>query len=70
LDDKENRFVFDHLAPPDASMKEDWTTYGPDFTYDALFWKDGFWQLEEGIEMKGNTRPTPPRPVQKGLPEK
>ncbi len=69
-DEKANRYVFDHLAPPDASMKEDWNAYGPDFTYDALYWEDGFWQLEEGVEMKGNARPAPPRPVQQGLPEK
>jgi hypothetical protein len=68
--EKEKRFVFDHLAPPDASMKEDWNTYGPDFTYDALYWEEGYWQLEEGIEMKGDTSPTSPQQVQQGLPEK
>jgi hypothetical protein len=68
--EKEKRFVFDHLAPPDASMQTDWRTYGPDFTYDALYWEDGYWQLEEGIEMKGATRPTQKSQVQQGLPER
>ena len=40
----------DHLAPQDASMKRMYSFYGPDFTYDALYWNKGHWKLEEQIE--------------------
>lgn len=66
----ENRIVMDHLAPPDASMQKNWATYGPDFTYDALNWDDGMWQLTEGIAIEGQRQPTPPAPVEQGLPDK
>ena len=66
----ENRIIMDHLAPPDASMQKNWATYGPDFTYDALSWGDGMWQLTEGIAIEGQRQPAPPAPVEQGLPDK
>ncbi|EOR96712.1 hypothetical protein ADIARSV_0135 [Arcticibacter svalbardensis MN12-7] len=33
---KENRIVFDHLAPPDIEMKGDFALYGPDLSYDGF----------------------------------
>ena len=46
----EGRIIMDHLAPQDASMKRMYSFYGPDFTYDALYWNKGHWKLEEQIE--------------------
>lgn len=68
--DSENKIIMDHLSVPDASMKDNWAMYGPDFSYDALFWEKGQWQLEEEIQAKTNIKPTTPQPTQKGLPKK
>jgi hypothetical protein len=46
----DGRIIMDHLAPQDASMKRMYSFYGPDFTYDALYWNKGHWKLEEQIE--------------------
>lgn len=50
----EKQIVMDHLSPPDASQRSMWQLYGPDFTYDALVWKKGMWQLKERIKVAGN----------------
>lgn len=47
--EKDKRIVMDHLAVPDVNMKNKWELYGPDFTYDALYWKEGKWYLKEEI---------------------
>lgn len=51
--------VMDHVSPPDASQKGFFMVYGPDFTYDALVWKDEEWHLEKMIHF-GNDVETPP----------
>ncbi len=33
---KEGMIVFDHLAPPDPKMKENYDMYGPDMSYDGF----------------------------------
>lgn len=50
--------VMDHVVPPDASQKGFYMVYGPDFTYDALVWKDEEWHLEKMITF-GNEVETP-----------
>ena len=50
-DDKQDKVIMDHLAPPSEKMKGLYRTYGPDFTYDALYWEDGWWRLERGVEV-------------------
>ena len=67
---QDKRIIMDHLAPPDASMKKEWKVYGPDFTYDALNWDEGMWQLTEGISIEGQRQPIPNAPAQQGLPDK
>ena len=69
-DRKRKEIVMDHLAPPDASQQEDWKWYGPDFSFDALYWEKGMWQLNEGIELNNNISPTTPPETQKGLPDR
>jgi len=67
---EEKRIVMDHLAPADVVAKDDWARYGPDFSYQALFWEDGHWQLEDEITIKGDVAPVAPQPTQQGLPKK
>jgi hypothetical protein len=65
---EEKYILMDHLSPPDASQNGDWKLYGPDFSYDALTWTDGLWQLNEAVFVKGDAPPTAPQPeTQKGL---
>lgn len=45
----EDKVIMDHLAPPDPKMKGLYQTYGPDFSYDALVWEDGWWHLQENV---------------------
>ena len=45
--EKEERIVMDHLSPSDIKLKGVYQMYGPDFTYDALYWEDGWWKLDE-----------------------
>ncbi len=44
--------VFDHLAPPDAKVKTDFSLYGPDLTYDGYQLKNGKWNLVENLDMR------------------
>lgn len=41
--------IMDHLAPPEPKMKGLYQMYGPDFSYDALYWEDGWWHLKTGV---------------------
>lgn len=45
----ENIILIDHLTAPDASLKKQWDKYGPDFSYDALEWKSGAWNLKTRV---------------------
>lgn len=48
---EEEMVVMDHLAPPSPQSEGMYRRYGPDFTYDALQWKNGWWHLKEGVEV-------------------
>lgn len=48
---EKKRILMDHLAPPDPKLKSLYQLYGPDFTYDALTWKKGWWYLEEQVKI-------------------
>ncbi len=65
---KENMIIMDHLAPPDASKKGVFAVYGPDFSYDGLFWKEGHWHLKEQIKFDTGIKdeiPSVPPPVRR-----
>ena len=65
------KIVMDHLSPPDASLKGKWEFYGPDFSYDAFFWKKGKWHLEEMVEFNTELKTvTPKEKPKQGLGEK
>lgn len=58
-DTKAKMIVFDHLAPSQPTFEGQFQYYGPDFSYDGLFFnKDGRWQYVEDIDIK-NPKPTP-----------
>jgi len=49
---KTNTLVFDHLSPSEPRYINQFEYYGPDFSYDALEFKDGFWNLVEEFDTK------------------
>ncbi len=49
---KEGTIVFDHLAPPDPKMKDQFDLYGPDMSYDGYKLINGRWRLVEDIPLK------------------
>jgi hypothetical protein len=49
---EQDLIVFDHLAPPDDSHKNDSKTFGPDLTYDGYKLKNGHWVLVENLDMR------------------
>lgn len=66
--DKEKMIVMDHLSPPDAKLKRVYHMYGPDFSYDGLYWKKGWWNLEVGVQFNsGQKIQFGPPPAQLGL---
>lgn len=48
--EKNEMVIMDHLAPPDVKMKGLYIMYGPDFTYDGLYYEDDWWHLSEGVQ--------------------
>ena len=50
--EKENRIVFDHLAPSSPNYQNQFEYYGPDFTHDALIYNKGIWELRENIDVR------------------
>lgn len=65
----EKLIIMDHCLPPRDELKGAYSYYGPDFSYDGLQWKDGWWHLKENpkfnTEQKNPIVP-PRRPL--GLP--
>lgn len=45
-------FIFDHLSPEEPSMKGIKAYYGPDFSYDGLFYCKKKWTLQEDLNVK------------------
>ena len=50
--EKEKRIVFDHLAPSSPRYQNQFEYYGPDFSYDALQYRKGKWELVENIDVR------------------
>jgi hypothetical protein len=44
--------VFDHLSPSSPSLKGQFSSYGPDFTYDGYFFKKGRWIYKSNLDVK------------------
>ncbi len=48
--EKTNLIVFDHLSPAEPRYINQFEYYGPDFSYDALEFKEGVWYLIEEFD--------------------
>jgi hypothetical protein len=46
--------VFDHLVPFTPSQKDDRQYYGPDYSYDAYDFENGFWKLKINVDARNN----------------
>ena len=53
--ESEKMIVFDHLAPAEPATEGICSTYGPDFTYDALLLKKGKWIFSPNIEVRNSS---------------
>lgn len=47
--EKEEAIVYDHMVPPDPSLKGKYNTYIPDGSYDYLMFKKGAWRLNRKL---------------------
>lgn len=51
-DEDQKRVVFDHLSPSSSQYQNQFEYYGPDFSYDALEFRKGRWELIENIDIR------------------
>ena len=52
----DNSIVFDHLVLLPPSGFDDRLYYGPDYSYDAYIYKNGFWNLSINIDARNNPK--------------
>jgi len=52
----DSSIVFDHLVPLPPSGDDDRLYYGPDYSYDAYIYKNGFWSLSINIDARNNQK--------------
>jgi hypothetical protein len=57
------RVVVEHCAPrggeaANAGGAPDYSSFGPDLTYDVLVFKSGKWTLQENVDLRSPVRPT------------
>lgn len=48
----QQRIIFDHLSPYNEQLKNDFSKYGPDMTYDAYQLIKGTWILQQNLILK------------------
>jgi len=48
----DNSIVFDHLVPFTPSQKDDRQYYGPDYSFDAYNFENGFWKLIINVDVR------------------
>jgi hypothetical protein len=48
--------VFDHLSPSQPMFSGNFQYYGPDFSFDALRFDKGIWELTEDIDVRNNNK--------------
>jgi len=52
--DSMNMIVFDHLSPSRPDYTGNFQYYGPDFSYDALKFEKGIWELTEDVDVRNS----------------
>lgn len=50
-DNKHAGIICDHLVPSKEDLNERWFSYGPDFSYDRIYWERGKWQIQEAYPL-------------------
>ncbi len=51
--DKKNKMIiFDHLSPSSSHLKGNYQYYGPDWTYEGLYFKKGKWINEMDVDVR------------------
>ncbi|NND93988.1 MAG: hypothetical protein HKN45_03930 [Flavobacteriales bacterium] len=50
--EKERRFIFDHLAPKESRLEGQYQFYGPDMSFNALNYRKGKWAWVSDVEFK------------------
>lgn len=50
----DNSIVFDHLAPFSPAMKDKRQYYGPDYSFDAYNFENGFWKLQMNVDVRNH----------------
>ena len=58
-DKKHRGIICDHLAPSKPELVGRWFAYGPDFSYDRLYWSQGKWQMNEAYPLVQNIEQAP-----------
>ncbi len=53
-DDKQDMIIWDHLAPSKKGLEGQYRYYGPDFSYDGLFFNKNKWDFYSNINIKNN----------------
>lgn len=53
---KEGMIIFDHLSPVDPIYYGNPKYYGPDFSYDAFFYSNEFWNFKSDIDIRNPKR--------------
>jgi hypothetical protein len=51
-DKKKRMLVFDHLSPSSPSLKGNFSSYGPDFTYDGYRFRKGKWIYRKNLDLR------------------
>lgn len=51
-DNRMKMLVFDHLSPANPSLKGNFSSYGPDFTYDGYRFKKGKWIYRKNLDLR------------------
>jgi hypothetical protein len=49
-----NMIIFDHLVPPNPNLKGSYSSYGPDFSYDAFQFVKGTWNYMPDVDARNN----------------
>ena len=63
FDDKVKMIVFDHLSPAQPEMTGDYKFYGPDFSYDAYKFEDGYWVYKPDVSVTNPLQTGPRRRI-------
>lgn len=51
-EEKQDRIVFDHLAPSDPTLEGKTAFYGPTLEYDAYTWNGRRWEFQSNVKVK------------------